>query len=140
MANEARVSVSLAIKKGNLTYQNSPTSYRATVTYAKGPVPGGKVIATTGTDISFSGLDRPGLCVLQNLDSANTVRYGLHDGTKFRRWGKLKPGEIAHFRFDELFGETADTPGTGTDSGVEVFHMRADTAPCNVRIEAFEAD
>lgn len=138
MANEATIRTSLMIKKGNIFYQSNPTAFKANVTGTKGPVPGAVSIAATvtGTDIDFSELVTPGLCRLQNLDATNFVTYGIWDGVSFFPLGELLPGETYVLRLSRYLGE--EFAGTGTPADVNTFRMKADTAACNVLVEAFE--
>lgn len=140
MANEATVRSSLQIQVGEIDYSSRPTTFKATVTGQKGPVPGAFTAALTGTNLDLSELTTPGLCRLQNLDDENFVTYGAYDPEteKFYPMGELLPGETFVTRLSRNLGWEYGT-GTGT-TGAEtnVIQFRADTAPVDVLVEAFE--
>jgi hypothetical protein len=140
MANEARVNSSLTIASGSNKYQNQPTSFSADVSVFKGPSPGAFTASLLGTDVDLSELDVPGLCVFKNLDATNYVTIGLRDPetSKFYPLIELLPTEQYTVRLSRLLGWETGT-GTGTEgSETNVLCVRADTAPCNVSVEAFE--
>lgn len=137
MSNEAQISSSLRILKGNLQYQSIPTSFRADVTGTKGPTPGSIAVSTAGTDVDLSELSTPGLCRLRNLDSANYVTWGIYDGAYFFPLGEILAGESYVIRLSRVLGsESPGTAGTGAGNRLRVM---ADTADCVVAVEAFEA-
>lgn len=140
MANEARITISLQIRVGQLSFQSQPTTYLADVSAAKGPTPGFLTVSTTGLDVDLSELTQPGLVWMQSLepDGGNRVKWGLHDGSTFDSIGELLPGEIAQFRFSSDFGEEESVPGTGTTAPVKTFYMRAVSGSVNVIVHAFE--
>lgn len=138
MANEARVQMSLQIRKGNLNYISQPNFFLASVPTARGPIPGGITVPTTGTNIDFSGLTNAGICWIHNLSLSNYVRWGVHDGTIFHPLGKLLPGEIAIIRLDDDLGEEESDTGTGGTVPPNHFYMKAVGGSCDVRVEAFE--
>lgn len=138
MANEARVTSSLAITNGSQRYTSQPTSFSADVSATGGPSPGSLSVATTGTDVSFSQIIRPGLCRIQNLDPTHYVEWGVHDGALFHPVGEILPGESYIFRLSRNVGEEEDVPGTGTTAVVNTFFLRANGAACKVLVEAFE--
>jgi hypothetical protein len=144
MADEAQIRASLQIKgSGNLDYQSAPTAFTADVAGNKGPVPGA-ISATAagvgagGTDVDFSELTQPGLCRIQNLDTTNFITFGIWDGTQFFPLGEVLAGESFVFRLSrdlsEEFGTGTGTTGTAANS----LRIKADTAACNVLVEAFE--
>lgn len=140
MANEATVQTRLRIKNGNLDYQSQPGSFTADVAGAKGPTPGAITVSTDGTDIDLGELDTPGLCRVLNLDDTNFVEFGRWDNTTevFYPLIKVLPGEGYVFRLSSMIEEEYAGTGTGTTANVSTFRAKADTAACNVLVEAFE--
>lgn len=108
------------------------------MTGSKGPTPGAIAVSTTGTSVDLSELTTPGLCRICNLDSTNYVTYGLYDDaqSQFLPLGEILPGEEYVFRFSREFGDSLI--GTGTDADNVHFRLKANTAACNVSVEAFE--
>lgn len=125
MANEAAITSNLFILKGNLSYQSLPLNFRGNVSGTKGPVPGAMAISTSGTSISFAELTTAGYCAVTNLSSTNYVEYGAWTGTTFYPIGEILPGESYTIRLSRNVGTT--------------LRFRANTAPVNVKIEAFES-
>ena len=126
MANEARISSSLSIEKGNLDYASRPSSFTADVATAAptGPSPGSVLVATAGTDIVLTQLTTPGYVVLKNYDSTNFVEYGIWDGANFHELGELQAGEVYVLRFSR---------------NLSGFRLKANTAACDCSVEAVEA-
>lgn len=147
MANEARVQSSLSIRKssGTITqidYQSRPTAFLATVTGTKGPVPGAITVTTAGTNVSLDELDLPGLCRIANLDASNYVTVGIYDPEldRFYPLADVLPGEFYLLRLSRHLGTEYDNAtGTGTSAFTNRLRIRANTASCNVLVEAFEA-
>lgn len=124
-----------------LQYTSRPGAFVADVTGTKGPTPGAIRVPTGGVAADMSQLATPGFCWLMNLDETNYVEYGIRDpgANIFYPLGELGPGEISLFKLsrnllEEYFGGT----GTGTTSPGNQFWFKANTAACNVRVEAFE--
>lgn len=141
MASEATIRTSLQIRKGNLTYQSQPTAFIADVAGTKGPVPGAISVSVPGIDVDLSELTTPGLCRIQNLDSTNYVTYGKYDtdSNRFHPLGEILPGETYVLRLSRYLNDEFIGTGTGTPAGSNSrLHLKADTASCNVLIEAFE--
>jgi hypothetical protein len=124
MANEATITNGIFIDKGNLHFHPASVTFRGTVTGTKGPVPGALSIATAGTDISFAQLTTPGYCKITNLDATNYVEYGIWNGTTFYPLGEILAGQSYVIRLSRNVGST--------------LRFRANTAACNVVVEAFE--
>jgi hypothetical protein len=151
MSGEAKLQLSLQIDKFDttglipiVTFRSYPTQFTATVTGAKGPAPGAFAVSVHGTDVDFSELATPGLCRIYNQDPTNYVSYGIADPEtdKFYPLGEILPGEFYLMRLSRLLGQEYAQAGTGTGTtGAVTNTMRfmADTAPCNVVVEAFEA-
>ena len=146
MSNEARVQSSLTIRKTSgtvtqLDYRSAPTTFTVDVTGTKGPVPGAISATVAGTDVDFGELTQPTLCVLHNQDATNFVEYGIWDpeGSTFYPLGELGPGESYVLKLSRNIQEQYQT-GTGT-TGDDTNRLRfkADTAACNISVEAFEA-
>jgi hypothetical protein len=145
MSEEVNVSSSLQITKVDgsktlLSYQSSPTSFIGSMSGTKGPVPGSIQATLAGVDIDFSQLTTPAYCRMMNYDADNFVEYGIWDpeGDTFYPLGEILPGESYVLRLSRNLQEEFGT-GTGT-SGPDTNRLRlkADTAPCNITIEAFE--
>lgn len=143
MANEARIVSSLTINSGNLQYVSRPAAFSADVSVANGPTPGAVSCSVNGTDVSFAALARPGLCWVQNLDETNFVTVGVYEpGTGvFYPLLELLPGEGYTIRLSRSVNEqyAGTVTGTGSDAPNNSVRIKADTAACNVRVEAFDA-
>lgn len=145
MANEARVTNSLSIRKQSGTviqidYQSRPNSFSVDVTGTKGPVPGAVAISTGGTDVSFAELTTPSLCRIHNQDATNYVEYGIWEPatSTFYPFGEIGPGETYILKLSRNFLEEYSGTGTGTTAPTNTFRMKANGAACNVLVEAFE--
>lgn len=143
MADEATLTVSLRIAKGNLIYQSFPQAFTADMTGTKGPTPGAITATTVGTLVDLSQLTQPGLCRLMNLDASNYVTVGMYDPQtlKFYPLLELLPGETFPLRLSrDLAEEYGTSPGTGTTGQANNRLMvRANAASCVVLVEAFES-
>lgn len=144
MANEARVSAGLTIRKTSgtvtlLDYRRSPT-FNADVTGSKGPTPGALTIPTGGKVVSLEELSTPGLCLVTNNDATAYVEYGVLDvgADIFYPFGELLPGEATVFRFSRNFQEEYVGTGTGTTSQGNRLFMKAHGNDAVVTVEAFE--
>lgn len=138
MANEASINSGFSIikKSGSITQINhttQPSSFRATVTGAKGPTPGAIDVTTSGIEVDLTELTTPGFCRLMNQDATNFVTYGVIDidGSTFHELGELGPGESYVLKLSRLIGKTVGTADEG-------LFLKADTATCVVLVEAFE--
>ena len=144
MANEATIRSSLQIQQGEVDYSSRPAAFTATVTGSKGPTPGAVLCSTAGTDIDLTELTTPSLCRIQNLDAANRVEVGIWDPetSKFYPLLELLAGESYVVRLCRLLGweyGTGTGAGTGTTGpNTNRLRIRANTAACNVLVEAFE--
>ncbi len=140
MSNEVLVRISLQIDNGDFHYRSYPTSFQADITGKKGPTPGAFTATVVGTNVDLGELVAPALCLIANLDDANFVTYGIWDpeSTKFYPLGELLPGEFYLLRLSRELAWEYDA-GTGT-SGPETntLQIRADAAPCDVFVGAFE--
>ena len=144
MAGEITVNGSLAINKGNLSYQSLPTSFVADMDGTPdGPTPGAITATTAGVDVDLSELASFGVCRIQNLDSTNYVDVGIRDPetVKFYPLMRLLAGESYPIRLSpdlqEEYGTGAGTGTTGADTNR--LHIKANTASCNVIVDAFPA-
>ena len=142
MSNEASITADLRITKDNLQYASLPQSFNADVSVGRGPTPGVITVPTTGIDADFSTLTQPGLCRLMNLDETNYVEWGIEDPEtgKFYPVGELLPGEIVPLRLSRNLGEEQGVGSSSATTGptTNTFHLRADTATCDVLVEAFD--
>lgn len=143
MANEARITSSLQIifppgATGNINYQSQPTAFNADVSTALGPTPGAIVATVAGVDVSLAVLTVPGFCRIRNLDETNFVEVGIWDGVSFYPFMDILAGESYIVRLSASLGDEFGT-GTGTSGpGINTLRVKADTASCNVVVEAFE--
>ena len=145
MANEIQVQSLLQIKSGFQEYLSRPGAFTADMLGVVGPTPGAFTASKYGTVVDLSQIVYPGgMCEITNLDPDNYVTYGPYDvdaGTgTFRALGELLPGESFVFRLSRMLGKELGT-GSGTtyvDSGLYLM-VKADTAPCVVRVNAFDA-
>ncbi len=139
MADEAQVRCSLQIIEGNLKYISQPTTYLADVAVgARGPTPGLISATLLGTDVDLSELTTPGLCRIQNLDSTNFVEVGIWDGVSFFPLIDILAGKFTVVTLAAALGEEFGT-GTGTiTADINTMRIKADTAACDVIVEAFD--
>ena len=139
MANEARITSSLQILEGKVDYRTTPTSFLADVAVGtRGPTPGLLLATLAGTDVDLSLLTIPGLCRIMNLDGTNFVEVGIWDGVSFFPMLDFLPGESFVIRLSADLGDEFGT-GTGTTAAdVNNLRIKADTADCDVIVEAFE--
>jgi hypothetical protein len=138
MADEATLQFSMQILNGNLNYRSHPISFVADVTGAKGPVPGAVAADITGTSIDFSELTIPAWCRIYNLDETNYVTVGILDPDgDFYPLMEVLPGEFQIIRLSRALGQSWGAGTATTDSGCTLT-IQADTAACNVIVEAFE--
>lgn len=140
MANEASVQCSLQIRAGNIVYRGQPTAFKADVTGRKGPLPGTFEATTEGTDLDLSQLVSPSLYRIMNLDEDNYVTLGIYDAANalFHPLHDLLPGETYVGRFSRHLGIEFAGTGTGTSGVLNTVRIKANTASCNVLVEAFE--
>ncbi len=144
MANEITYRCSLQIRKGNLNYQSQPQGFqRNMVGTSRGGTPGLIEASPAGTKVDLSLLTLPGAYTIQNLDTINTVHFGVYDPvTKvFYPLNEIGPGEIYPGRFSKFLSETLGTgSGTGDTTADECYTMvKAENAECDVIVNAFEA-
>lgn len=141
MADEAIVRISLTMKSGYQDYRNNPTSFNADVANPAGPTPGYITASTAGTDVDLSELANPGLCVIQNVDDTNYVHWGIWDpeNALFFPIGKLLPGEMSIIRLADNFGVEYQGTGPGTGPHTNRLRIKANTAACGVKVEAFDS-
>ncbi len=142
MSQEVSVRVSLQCRKGVGFFQSQPTSFNGNIILPyKGPVPGAFVAGVGGTNVDFTNLTTPGYAVLQNLSSTTVVTYGIWDSdhSRFHPLGEILPGETYVLRLSRHL--LTEYPGTGTGSGETGARLRfrAEGAPANVAVLAFDA-
>lgn len=140
MANEIRVQAGLMITlpsgSSSQQYNSIPNQLTDSITTVGGPTPGTITVSTTGTDVDLSELTDPGWCRIQNLDTTNFVMIGVYDGATYMPLMELAAEQFVIFKiYRELGREFA---GTGSSAGGNTMRIRADTAPCKVKVEAFE--
>lgn len=145
MANEARLNISMSIRKvssGGVVQLRHDVreAFVATVTGTKGPTPGSIAVDLDGTDIVFSELITPGLCRLTNQDATNFVEVGIRDPATglFYPVIELLPGETFVVRLSRNLQEDYTNTGTGTSGPINYLHAKANVAAVNLLVEAFE--
>lgn len=143
MADEIRVTVGVSINKDNLKYRPPAVTFRADMNgVAKGPSPGAITVTTDGTQVTFSELTTPGLCLVKNLDEDNYVEYGILDPVTrtFYPLGEILPGEQYVIRLSRNLREAyLPYSGTGTTGEVNSLYFKANTADCIIVVEGFES-
>lgn len=142
MASEGRFTFQLQIIKGNLTWRNSKNSFVFDVGEGTGPGPGHIQVPTSGIDVYFPGvmgIVTPGVCVVENLDSANYVEWGIKDPQTnvFYALGEVLAGEAWPVRLSRNLGEQYAGSGTGTTTSENYLRLKANKAAVNVNIFAF---
>lgn len=139
MANEATVRSSLQILEGKVDYRSQPTVFLADVAAGtKGPTPGALTATVAGIDVDLSELTVPGLCRIMNLDGTNFVEVGIWDGTTFFPMLDMLAGESYVIRLSQCLGEEFGTGTGSTGPPINTLRIKADTASCDVLVEAFE--
>lgn len=140
MSNEASIRLSMNIRKGNLDYRSNPTSFAADISSSSPPTPGKITVPVAGIQVSLSLLVMPGLYWVQNLDPTNYVEYGIKDpGTgKFYPIHEIMPGEFYPGRFSRNLLSDYTNTGTGTDGDVNYLWFKANAAPVDIQLHAFE--
>lgn len=138
--NEATIRTSLSINKAPLSYRSDPQQFRADVAGTNGPTPGSLQVTPTGTAVNLSQLDVPGLCVIRNLSTEDTLVYGISDGSEFYPLGDLLPGELYVLRLSQFLGSSFSLgPGTGTaDTGTYSLYLKSLLGEMTASVEAFE--
>ena len=141
MANEIRINSSLNINKGNFQYQSYPQAFYDDMLVVAGPTPGSLLVSVSYTIVNLSQLTTPGWCWLMNLDIANSVYVGIYNNhfNVFMPMLELLPGKPQQIFLSSLLGKDL-RPGTGTvpaDSYIDSLALKADVAPCQVLVQAF---
>lgn len=140
MTLEATVVSQLTIAKNHLQIKSFPASFRATVDGNKGPSPGAITATTDGTLVDLSQLTTPGLYVIHNRDTVNYVEIGIWDGIDFFPMDEVQAGEHYVKRFSRNLSEAYSGTSPGTDpAGTTRVMIKANTADCEVSLEAYEA-
>lgn len=149
MSDEVQILTSLLIRKVDSTdptivlveYHGQPINFVGDLIGSKGPVPGSIAVSVAGVDVDFSELATPGYCRLMNQDPTNFVEFGIWDpeGARFYPLGEILPGETYVLRLSRNLNEEYGT-GTGTaGANTNRLRFKANTASCNVLVEAFES-
>lgn len=147
MASEKTVRVSLLINKVSedgstivQAYQSKPDAYVEDLDNVGGPSPGQILVSVAGTDVDFSELTMPGDCWMMNLDEDNTVHGGIWepDTSRFYPLFELRPNKPVLIPLSRYLTEQFEGTGTGTGVANNTLRLKADTAACKVRVEAFE--
>lgn len=121
MADEIRISASMSVDNGNLSFSQNYGTKSYDQTNIGGPSPGMMVIGTVEESESFSELTTPGWVTIQNLDDTNFIEWGFSTGVY---GGKLMPG---------------DTAGPFRLNSSATLFLKADTAACKVVVNALES-
>lgn len=140
MANEIQWRGALRITNGNLQYASPITSFNDDMTGKKGPTPGALTIPVGGKVIPLNELTEAGWCEMTNLDTTNYVEYGVRDPDtdRFYPFGELHPGKPQVVFLSRNLLEAYEGTGTGTSGPNNQFFMKANGAPCNVTVFAFQ--
>ena len=147
MANEARVTVGLQIRKTSsdgITVMDvrKSASFQVDVSGTKGPSPGAITALITGTIVDLSQLTIPGLVWITSLDDdeGNYVEYGIYDPQTdvFYPVGEVSPGESWPWKFSRNLLEEYAGTGTGTTAATNKFMVKAFNASAIVSVEANE--
>ncbi len=146
MANEATVTASLSVLKGNINYRSSPTTFLGDITGTAGPTPGLVIATAIGTDLDLSLLNNPGYATIHNISQGHAVDVGIWDGTDsaglFHPLLEILPGEIYPMRFSRNLTEEYGT-GTGTFNAqvnnIRIRSLDPNGGTVNVVVEAFES-
>jgi len=143
MANEIIYSSVFKVTKGNNRYQRPLASYQDDQSGVGGPTPGSFLATTGGTIVNLSELTVPGWCSIINYDADNFITVGvwLHDQGYFAPFMEIPAGKYAHLKLSRFLNQEFDFTGTGTGTTGELNELMvvADTANCEVSVEAFEA-
>ena len=128
MSGEISLNLSMQINKDNFGYSNTPISYQEDMVTGKGPSPGAITASSagTGTQISFTNLSTPARAVIKNFDDTNYVEVGIVVGGIFYALLEVQAGMFDIIRFGRSMTKT-------------IIYVRANTANCEVSVEAFEA-
>lgn len=140
MSNELSIRSSVEIKNGPLEYRSYPQQFRADMTGVTGPTPGALSVNTTGVAVDLSLLEVPGICIIRNLDTEDTIVFGISDGLEFYPLGDVLPGEVFVLRLSQFLGSSFGIgPGTGTaDSGTYSLFLKSLESDVIASVEAFE--
>lgn len=121
MADEIRISASMSVDNGNLSFSQNYGTKSYDQSNVGGPTPGMVEIGTAEESQSFAELTAPGWVTIQNLDTTNFVEWGFSTGVY---GGKLLAG---------------DTAGPFRLNSSATLFLKADTAACRVVINALES-
>lgn len=144
MADEARVTNSVAVLKRTGTVTQIDRRYSGSFTYdaSRGPAPGLISVSLTGTDVDLSGLISPGVCVLTNQSATDYVDVGVYEPSTgiFYPLLELPPGKPTVVVLSRNLGEqwSGTVTGTGTDAANNTIRLRANGAACDVSVEAYD--
>ena len=121
MADEIRISASMSVDNGNLSFSQNYGTKNYDQANIGGPTPGMIEVGTAEESVAFTELTAPGWVTIQNLDTTNFVEWGFSTGVY---GGKLMPGDTAGpFRLN---------------TSANLF-LKSDTAACRVVINALES-
>lgn len=121
MADEIRITASMSVENGNLSFSQNYGSKSYDQASIGGPTPGMVEIGIVEESQSFAELTTPGWVTIQNLDDTNFVEWGFSTGVY---GGKLLAG---------------DTAGPFRLNSAATLYLKADTASCRVVINALES-
>lgn len=147
MSREARMPGGMTLRKVSngvtiIDHRPAYNGFTADVAGAKGPSPGAVTIQIHGTNIDLSQLTEPGWVEIFNMDSVQTLRWGVWDAltTTFIPVGELEPGHGITYKLSRDFGERHDEGvGTGTTaSSVVKLRFYSETSDAVVYVGAFE--
>lgn len=140
MSDEITVSETMTILKDNIDEQTRPNRFLADMTGTKGPTPGLITVPVTGKVVDLSALSlMGGMCRFYNRDDTNYVTIGVYDGTNFFPFCELLPGEFTRVRLSRFINVEFIGSSTGSNSDVNSLMIIANTAACNVLVQAYDA-
>lgn len=141
MALEITISETMTINKptANIDEQSRPNQFTADMNGTKGPTPGLITVPTTGIVVNLSALSAMGgMCRFHNRSTLNFVTVGVFDGSRFYPLMELKAGEFDRLRLSRYLNQEFIGSGSGTNADVNALMIIADTAACEVKVEAYD--
>jgi hypothetical protein len=141
MALEITVQETMTIRKStaNIDEQTRPNQFTADMTGTKGPTPGLITVPTTGKVVNLTALSTMGgMCRFYNRSLVNFVTIGVYDGTRFYPFCELLPGEFTRVRLSRYLNQEFIGSSSGTNADVNALMIIADTAECEVKVEAYD--
>lgn len=144
MANEGRISATLAIRKLSADGSKVLMDFRRTASFAvtvsgtKGPVPGSFSVGIGGKIVNLEELGTPGLCWLTNMDATNYVTLGIWDPgiDVYYPMLEIGPGESYPVKLYRHIQEEFTQTGTGTTGPGNYLFAKAVGGTVVINVEA----